>query len=80
MSYSNDASSAEIENRFSYHPAADADRRMDHEHIRGACRALAHGFDSELPPGRQKALALTALEEAMHWANASIACQNDCTP
>jgi hypothetical protein len=31
--------------------------------------------EAEYPPGREKALAITKLEEAMLWANAAIARQ-----
>ena len=38
-------------------------------------RTLAHHFNDVLPDGREKAVALTKIEEAMFWANASIARQ-----
>ena len=41
--------------------------------VRAACRDLGHQFNSDLPPGREKELAITKLEEAMFWANAAIA-------
>ncbi len=69
---------AELENRFSYH-APDAAKVGQHESVRGACRSLAHQLDAILPNGRHKSLAMTALEEVMHWANAAVACQTDDT-
>lgn len=63
----------DIENRFSYHPATPV-TGPQHDSIRNAYRTLAHFVGGNTPPGRHQALALTALEESMHWANAAIAC------
>ncbi|MBF6301186.1 hypothetical protein IU459_27110 [Nocardia amamiensis] len=71
-SYHDPNSTDDIDNRFNYHPAS-GDKVTAHEQTRAACRELAHRFDRELPPGREKALALTKLEETMFWANAAIA-------
>ncbi len=38
-------------------------------------RDVAQGLATITPPGREQSLMLTALEEAMHWANAAIAKQ-----
>lgn len=38
---------------------------------------LAHAINALMPDGREKSLALTALEETMHWADAGIARSND---
>ncbi|WNM74093.1 hypothetical protein SEA_NERGAL_2 [Mycobacterium Phage Nergal] len=65
----------DIEHRFSYHPATTPARQAQHEAVRAACKRLAHALDRIVPPGRHKSLALTAVEEAMHWANAAVACQ-----
>lgn len=67
------AQGADIENRFGYHPATPITGPV-HDEIRSRFRATAHYLDGLLPPGRHKALALTALQEAMMWANAAIAC------
>ncbi|MDG3012450.1 hypothetical protein G4X40_20120 [Rhodococcus sp. D2-41] len=69
---------SDIENRFDFHPAATADRRAAHESIREGCKALALFLEAKVPVGREKALALTKVEEAMYWANAAIARQEDC--
>lgn len=38
---------------------------------------LAHAINALMPDGREKSLALTSLEETMHWADAGIARSND---
>lgn len=73
MSYHDPRSSADIDHRFDFHPATTAEKRGEHGSVREGCKALAHQFDRDLPPGREKALALTQLEQAMFWANAAIA-------
>jgi ketosteroid isomerase-like protein len=75
LSYHDLRSTADIEQRFSYHPASSPERQAQHEAVRAACKRLAHALDRIVPPGRHKALALTAVEESMHWANAAVACQ-----
>ncbi|SKM81285.1 Uncharacterised protein [Mycobacteroides abscessus subsp. massiliense] len=66
------ASTADINNRFDYHRPSDAKVQV-HEAVRTGASALAHQLDAVLPPGREKALAMTKLEEALMWANAAIA-------
>ncbi|MFM9261467.1 hypothetical protein ACKAMS_22780 [Rhodococcus sp. 5A-K4] len=73
MSHSDPRPSADIDNRFDFHPATTAEKRGEHGSIREACKALAHDLDAKVPPGREKSLALTNLEQAMFWANAAIA-------
>lgn len=64
----------EIERRLGYHPAtAETGPRFDK--TRRDAITLASVWDQELPDGREKSLALTALQEALMWANASVACQ-----
>ena len=75
MLYNNPASAADIDNRFDFHAATTAEKRGEHGSIREACKALAHDLDAKVPPGREKSLALTNLEQAMFWANAAIARQ-----
>ncbi|MEC4836121.1 hypothetical protein R2362_16045 [Mycobacteroides chelonae] len=72
MFHSTPTSHADIDHRFNYH-RPDVDQVTRHESIRGKCKDLAHDLDSILPPGREKALALTKLEEALMWGNAAIA-------
>lgn len=66
-------STPDLENRFKYHPPKDDVIRRQHETIRNTCHALAKLLDGALPDGREKALAITKIEEAMFWANAAIA-------
>jgi hypothetical protein len=70
----------EIENRFRFHPPSTERRRRTHSSVRGACLALAEQLDALLPEGREKALALTNLEQAMFWANAAVARQTEPEP
>jgi hypothetical protein len=62
----------DIQNNFSYHkPTKESERVF--EEVRERCRRLAHFINDVVPMGREQALALTKLEEAMMWANAGIA-------
>lgn len=57
---------------FDYH-APDEEAKIRHQAVRDNCRQLAAFFGGLLPEGREKAWAITKLEEAMFWANAAIA-------
>lgn len=63
----------DLEHRFAFHPATDDFTRYKHQEVRRACLAAAKTIDGIAPDGREKALAITKLEEAMMWANAAIA-------
>lgn len=63
----------EIERRLGYHPATP-DTVPQFEENRVNFIVLANDLDRRLPDGREKALALTALQEALMWANAAVAC------
>jgi hypothetical protein len=63
----------ELNRRFDHHPPANRDVAYRHELVRETCKAVAASFDLKLPESREKALALTKVEEAMFWANAAIA-------
>ncbi|WP_301119605.1 Acb2/Tad1 domain-containing protein [Mycolicibacterium fortuitum] len=73
MTHHNPTTSADIDHRFDFHPATTEEKRAEHGSVRSACKELAHKLDRDLPPGREKALAVTKLEETMFWANAAIA-------
>lgn len=62
----------DLDNRFDFHPA-DGPTGQRHALVRSACKTAAEIIDDECPDGREKSLAITALEEAMMWANAAIA-------
>lgn len=64
---------AGIDNRFDYHPPGTSRKVTTHEQVRKDCKALAISLDQLLPEGREKALAMTNLEQAMFWSNASVA-------
>lgn len=61
-----------IERNYSYHKPTD-DTAKVHEVIRNEGKRMAHLIDEECPASREKSLAMTKLEEAVMWANASIA-------
>lgn len=63
----------EITHRFAFHAAPDEEKRDAHTSVRVACAELAHKLNGRLPEGREKALAVTKLEEVMFWANAALA-------
>ena len=62
----------ELANRFTYHPPRP-DQVNRYQDIREHARALANMLDRHCPDSREKSLAMTHLEEAVMWANASIA-------
>lgn len=64
---------AELNSRFDHHPPKAKSTVEDHQAVRNDLKMVAVSLDALLPEGREKALALTKLEEAMFWANASIA-------
>ena len=63
---------ADLENRFSYLPPT-RNQVPKYEEIRGRALEMAKFLEKVCPDGREKALALTKLEEMVSWANASIA-------
>lgn len=77
MSHATVASNGDIVHRFAFHAATTEEKRAEHGSVRAACLELAQKLDSALPPGREKALAITQLETVMFWANAAIARNKD---
>jgi hypothetical protein len=62
----------EIKNRFTYH-APKQGQPEKYQDIRDEAFLLACNFLVSCPDSRERALALTKLEEAVMWANAAIA-------
>lgn len=61
-----------IENNFTYHAPKEGQPEK-YEQIRSKAKELAYLIDEVCPNSREKSLAMTKLEEASMWANASIA-------
>ena len=62
----------EIENNFTYRAPCAGEVDLCQEIVEKA-KDLAHLFFSHCKPSREASLAFTKLEEAVMWANASIA-------
>ena len=62
----------DIEKRFTYH-APKGDQPQRYQVIREIAKGFAQFINDRCPDSREKSLALTKLEEAVMWANASIA-------
>ena len=62
----------QIQNTFTYHkPFGDQPQR--YEQIRADAKVMALTIQECCPESREKSLALTNLQQAVMWANASIA-------
>jgi hypothetical protein len=70
---------AEIEHRFGYH-RADQAAAEHYAGIRDAYKELARTVVGSTPPGREQALAMTALQESLMWANAAYAMTTPVAP
>lgn len=66
----------DLKNRFDYHPPKDQETIKNHEDIRDRAYSFALVLDEIVPDSREKAVAITKIEEAMMWANAGIARNN----
>lgn len=62
----------DLNNRFVYHVPKEG-QPAKYQDLRDSARALAEKINKECPDSREKSLAITKLEEAVMWANASIA-------
>lgn len=69
----------EITRRLGYHPATPT-TVPKFEANRYHAIWLAKFWDGALPESREKSLALTALQEALMWANAAVACNQPAQP
>jgi len=65
-------SNTDIENRFTYHAPKPGQPEI-YTAIRDKAKELAVMLDINCPDSREKSVALTKLEEAVMWANASVA-------
>lgn len=70
---------ATIENNFRYHPPMSG-QPQKYEALRAKAKELAYLIDQVCPPSRERSLAETNLEQAVMWANASIARQPSIVP
>lgn len=61
-----------IENNFMYHPPKDGQPEKYTE-LREKAKELAYLIERLCPPSRERSVAMTNLEQAVMWANASIA-------
>ncbi len=62
----------QIENLFTYHAPKDGQPER-YQNIREHAKALAVVINDHCPESREKSLAITSLQQASMWANASIA-------
>ena len=62
-----------LDNRFTFHPVPNDEVAQTYEQIRAGARVLALGIMQRTVPSREQSLALTAIEEAVFWANAAVA-------
>lgn len=62
----------QIENNFMHHSPKEGQTEK-YELIRAKAKELAYIIEDACPGSREKALAMTKLEESVMWANASIA-------
>jgi len=62
----------ELLNKYTYH-APKGTQAERYEEIRHSIYAVAKEIDRMCPDSREKSLAMTKLEEASMWSNASIA-------
>lgn len=61
---------SELENIFTYH-APKGNQATDYENIRARARQFAMCVNDLCPESREKSLAITAIQQAVMWANAS---------
>lgn len=64
----------EIDERMDHHPPTSPTTGDAHATVRLLVKACAKAVKDITPPGRETALFLTHIQEALMWANAAIAC------
>jgi hypothetical protein len=62
-----------LQNNFTYHPPTGSDQIERYADLRFLGRKLAEQILQCCPPSRERNLAIINLEQAIMWANASIA-------
>jgi hypothetical protein len=67
-----EAMAQRLENTFTYHSPKD-DQPERYKFLRDEAKTLAYNIVKLTPPSREQSLALTAIEEAIFYANAAIA-------
>lgn len=67
-----DVDADDLENRFTYH-APKGDQQERYQNLRALGLELAELIVGTCPVSRERSLAFTNLEQAVFWANASIA-------
>jgi hypothetical protein len=67
----------EINNRTKWHPPKNENTINKHADIRTVINTSINVVNKLVPKSREKDLAITKLEEAMMWANAGIARNQD---
>lgn len=65
-------SQAQIDNNFKHHPPKEGQQEK-YVAVRETAKSLAMLMNDTCPDSREKSLAMTNLEQAVFWANASIA-------
>ncbi len=71
--YNKEEAQAEFGERFKHHPPANDSVANKHQIVRRIAQDTAERIMELVPPGREQALSITKIEEAMMWANAGIA-------
>jgi hypothetical protein len=62
----------DLELRFTFHPASEAQGKL-YDEFRAAAKELAYAIELNSPHSREQSLALTHLEETVFWFNAAVA-------
>lgn len=73
MTSLNSVDDGDLSNRFRHHAPRNPLTQVRHEDVRDCLLDTARTINALVPHSREKMLAFTALEEAMMWANAGIA-------
>jgi hypothetical protein len=68
-----DMDQQELARRFEYHPPSTPEVASAHEQVRASLLSVAGFLNRLLPDGREKAMAMTALDDACMYANACVA-------